>query len=190
MKAELSPITLSESKRLVELEETIKAGKDRFLQTGFALLEIHRDRLYRSEFDSFSAYCAGKWGFTRGRGYQLMAFASDSQVPTTVGTEAPATERQAREARKASKPSPTLPDPPPVTVPEPPVRTLDAQFLAAMGKTTCEPRVTEYYERLEALVQDALENASDKQLNSMSVYAKLICHLIRETIANRKAHKT
>lgn len=50
----------------------------------------------------------------------------------------------------------------------------------------CEPAVTEYYNRLEALVTDALENATVKQLNSMSVYAKIIPKLIKDAIASRQ----
>jgi hypothetical protein len=72
---------------------------------------------------------------------------------------------------------------------------MDDKWLNAMGmgdakdfKPT-EPMVTEYYNRLEALVIDALENASEKQLNSMSVYAKAIPGLVRDELKRRKDNK-
>lgn len=76
---------------------------------------------------------------------------------------------------------------------EPPrIQTMDEEFAAAMGNPTIqaikiEVSTVEYYSRLEALVQDAIENASDKQLRSMSVYAATIPRLIKEELRVREA---
>jgi len=48
-----------------------------------------------------------------------------------------------------------------------------------------EPNVTEYYTRLESLVMDALGNATDKQLRSMSVFAHKIEKLINDELKRR-----
>jgi hypothetical protein len=49
-----------------------------------------------------------------------------------------------------------------------------------------EPRVTEYYERLERVMLDAINNATDKQLASMGVYAALLPKLIKDELNRRK----
>ena len=48
-----------------------------------------------------------------------------------------------------------------------------------------EPYPTKYYDLLNEVVDDAFENATDKQLISMSVYAVTIPKLIKQELARR-----
>jgi hypothetical protein len=84
-------LTTTETTRLGELEETIERGLQTFLEVGLALTEIRESKLYRVDFDTFEAYCKGRWGFTRRRANQLVEAA---RVGTMVPVE---NERQARE---------------------------------------------------------------------------------------------
>lgn len=65
----MEAITLTESKRLTELEETIQKG---LTNSYNALREIQEKRLYRSEYETFEQYCKAKWGTSRRRAYQLI----------------------------------------------------------------------------------------------------------------------
>ena len=80
------PITLDESKRLIELEKIIDVGKQPFVAVGNALAEIRDSRLYRSDCKSFEAYCQEKWGFSKQHAYRMIKAApiaaSNLQVTT------------------------------------------------------------------------------------------------------------
>jgi hypothetical protein len=67
-----SPITLNESKRLIELEKIIEAGKQTFIEVGIALAEIRDARLYKADFKTFEEYCVKKWGWTKQHCYRLI----------------------------------------------------------------------------------------------------------------------
>lgn len=89
-------LTVSETQRLTQLEATITAGLQTFVDVGQALLEIREARLYRQEFGTFEDYCRERWGMDkRYANYQIAA----AQVIGNLGTIVPvlpATESQAR----------------------------------------------------------------------------------------------
>lgn len=216
--SEIPKSILSDSERAErdQLEQIVSAGVMSFIEVGNALLTISDKRLYRETHGSFEPYCREKWGMSARRAYQLCEAAKT--VATVKNFSQLTTDSQARElakvspakreavlekAKKSGKvtakaikeaaqddPEPTedglIPGPPPP---------VDEKWLAAMGKAEAsefkpsEPMVTEYYNRLEALVNDALENATEKQLNSMAVYAKVIPGLVRDELNQRKVRK-
>jgi hypothetical protein len=94
----LAPITLDESKRLIELEKVIEAGQQTFIEVGIALAEIRDSRLYKCDFKTFEDYCVHKWGWTKQHCYRLIECApiakSNPQV-TSIN--------QARELAKVPK---------------------------------------------------------------------------------------
>jgi hypothetical protein len=75
----LEDIPIEESARLVELEQTIKAGLDTFVEVGQALLEIRDSKLYRIAHTSFEDYCRSKWGMKKQSAYQLISGAQVTQ---------------------------------------------------------------------------------------------------------------
>ncbi len=203
----LEPINLTESKRLVALEKAIEAGRKTFIEVGLALAEIRDSRLYRADYNTFEDYCRKKWHFTKTYANNLIEGASAvNDLPQLMTTKV-VNERQARELAKvepakrvevlerAAEAGPITAKSISEAADEVAPKTKDEQFVEAMGGIRTvdeleaparEPRVTEYYERLEAMVNDALENATVKQLQSMSVYAKIIPRLIKETVEKRK----
>ena len=66
------PISLAESKRLIELEKVIEAGQQTFIEVGTALAEIRDARLYKADYKTFENYCVSKWGFKRAHAYRLI----------------------------------------------------------------------------------------------------------------------
>jgi len=81
------PISLDESKRLINLEKIIKEGVATFITVGDALAEIKDSRLYRADFPTFQAYCDKTWNFTRMRAYQLIeASEVHKALPANVKT--------------------------------------------------------------------------------------------------------
>ena len=97
----LKPITEEESQHLIELEKTIAAGRQTFIEVGTALAEIHDKRLYKAQFETFEAYCVSKWGFKRAHAHRLIAAASVAQEMSPMG-EVPS-ERIARELIRVPK---------------------------------------------------------------------------------------
>lgn len=92
----MESITLSESKRLNELELIIEEGQEAWLSVGIALTEIRDKKLYRAEFATFKEYCQSTWHWTDKRAYQLIDAAEESSTSgRTFGSE--------REARKAKQ---------------------------------------------------------------------------------------
>lgn len=79
MSTSLTPITLTESKRLIALEGVIQKGLSNFIEVGNALAEIKSDKLYRAEFGTFDNYCCQKWGFKRHNALDLIATATAAQ---------------------------------------------------------------------------------------------------------------
>ena len=53
----LPTLSPEESARLIELENTIKAGKKAFIEVGCALAEIKAKKLYKPEHTTFEMYC-------------------------------------------------------------------------------------------------------------------------------------
>ena len=93
-------ITLSESKRFVELEKTIERGKKTFVEVGTALAEIRDGKLFRSDFDSFEEYCKDKWGWNRAYAGKLIESAEVVKSLPEIVSHGIQNERQARELAK------------------------------------------------------------------------------------------
>lgn len=99
-KETVEAISMTESKRLIQLEKIIKEGEQTFVAVGNALLEIRDARLYRSDFSTFETYCEEKWGWSSRRGNQLIqATKVLNSLPETVRTYVP-TETATREISK------------------------------------------------------------------------------------------
>lgn len=95
----LSPITMAESKRLVELEEIIESGVTTFIKVGEALAEIRDNRLYKASHATFEDYCQGEWQMSRFNAYNLIK-SSAAAVNVDQGKQGPMNERQARPLAK------------------------------------------------------------------------------------------
>ena len=72
---ELSPIDDEEKRKLEECERIIDEGLSTFVAVGNALLEIRVNKLYRSEYRTFEAYCRARFQIKRQRAYELMGAA-------------------------------------------------------------------------------------------------------------------
>jgi hypothetical protein len=84
--------------RLPDLEAVIERGLSTFLDVGRALVEIRDGRLYIADYRTFEDYCAGRWGFSVQRGYQLIDAAQVIEaVSTRVEIKPPQNEAQTRE---------------------------------------------------------------------------------------------
>lgn len=81
---EHQPATLAERGHLADLERTIEQGLRTFVAVGSALREIKEAKLYRESFASFGDYCRQRWGFSRGRAYQLINEATDGNGARSV----------------------------------------------------------------------------------------------------------
>jgi hypothetical protein len=96
MTALTGPRDVRDARRLAELETVIDGGLQSFVAVGEALLEVRDSRLYRIGYETFEAYCKGRWSFTDRRARQLMD-ATEAVRSLPTGTMVPVTERQARE---------------------------------------------------------------------------------------------
>jgi hypothetical protein len=65
----------AEVTRYRALEAVVAAGWQTFADVGVALGQIRDERLYRTEFDTFEAYCRAKWHYARRYVYQLISAA-------------------------------------------------------------------------------------------------------------------
>jgi hypothetical protein len=93
----MTTLTLPESARLVALEKTIAAGQKTFVEVGIALAEIRDAKLYKSDFDTFEAYCRQKWQWDKSYCTRLINAAA---VTKTVPIGTIQNEAQARQAAK------------------------------------------------------------------------------------------
>lgn len=91
------PLSEDEKAELARLESVIERGLATFVEVGFALVKIRDSRLYCQTHSTFESYCRERWGFSRQRGYQLIAAAEVSTVVVSAGLPPPETEREARE---------------------------------------------------------------------------------------------
>lgn len=189
-----SAITIIESKRLIALEKSIAAGQKTFVEVGLALAEIRDSKLYRSDFNSFEEYCREKWGWTKQHAYRLIEAAPVGKSNPRVTSE-----RQARgilqaqkladsaSSRNGSDHEEAQPEAQPQEEETPRVKACDAEFLKAAGlRGTTEPRVTQWFEAVELLVDDAIKTATDKQLVSMSVALVAAPKRIKSELYRRK----
>lgn len=90
-------LSLTEVKRLDELEQVVEAGLTVFVQVGNALLEIRDSRLYRQAFPTFEAYCRERWGMVQQSATRMIRAAEVVQnlQSEPIGS-LPTTESQAR----------------------------------------------------------------------------------------------
>ncbi len=83
----MDDLTKTEQKDLARLEGLIQEGLGTFCAVGRALHAIREGRLYRASHETFEAYCADKWEFSRQRAYQLLAAAEEvGRLSTIVDT--------------------------------------------------------------------------------------------------------
>lgn len=72
---ELTPLTKDEANWLATCEQTIDEGLSTFLAVGSALVEIRKNKLYRSSHRTFESYCRERFQLKRQRAYELMGAA-------------------------------------------------------------------------------------------------------------------
>jgi hypothetical protein len=77
------PLSEPEQITYYACEEVIANGWNNFLQVGLALAQIRDQELYRTEYDSFEAYCRIKWQYGKRYANYLI---SAAQVFTCLGT--------------------------------------------------------------------------------------------------------
>lgn len=90
----ISPLSSSELSRMGQLEETIRASMQSFVEVGAALKEIRDARLYRSTHGTFEAYCLAKWGIKRAYAYRVIAGAEVVENLSTIVDRLPTGEGQ------------------------------------------------------------------------------------------------
>lgn len=95
----MTALSKTGARMLAKAEVVIERGLSTFLQVGDALANINDGRLYREEYDTFEAYCRGRWAMSARRARQLMDAAQ-------MGTMVPiSNERQARALKEADDPA-------------------------------------------------------------------------------------
>jgi len=98
IESSLEVTTPDESRRLIELEKIIEAGRQTFVDVGTALAEIRDSRIYKTAYASFDEYCAKKWNLTRQHAYRLIECAPIAKCNPQVTSL-----NQARELAKVPK---------------------------------------------------------------------------------------
>jgi hypothetical protein len=86
---------------LEQLENVIQKNIGAFYEVGRALMEIRDKGLYRDVlgYDTFEAYCKGRWDLSRPRAYQLIDAANIERNLSTI-VDKPQTESQTRPLAK------------------------------------------------------------------------------------------
>lgn len=92
---QLQTLSEGESKALAEAEAVIERHREAYIQAGLALLAIRDGRLYRGQYKTFEDYCRERWGFGRGRGYQLAKGAEIAQLLSTTVDSLPLPQSEA-----------------------------------------------------------------------------------------------
>lgn len=95
---QLTPLQIG---TLETLEKKIDHGKHAFVEVGKCLMRIREERLYLRDYDSFEAYCQGRWGWGVKRAQQLVRaseFWSEQKALADAGqtVTVPQTESEAR----------------------------------------------------------------------------------------------
>lgn len=102
MSTDITQLTSAETERLQALETIVGEGKDAFIRVGSALGEICDSKLYRESFPTFDEYYRTRWGFTRGRAYQLIqAAATANEMSKYLDKSQMPSESAVRELAKA-----------------------------------------------------------------------------------------
>ena len=203
----MEAITLAESKRLRELEQTISRNESAMQEIAAALTEIHDRKLYKSDYSSFREYCKERWGFGKSHAYRLIAF--NEEVKVSPMGDIPKTEREARKRIADRKPicdTPSKTPPPVVDVDEPPrIKTaseeINQKVEEALNESLVElsPLAQEVLDALDVAIADAsyemdliksgLASAGGLAAVALKfqVTAKKINKLVKEIKANEHA---
>ena len=105
-----APLTATETERLVKCEEVIRKGLKSFHEVYEALQDICDQRLYRSKYATFDAYCRQEWQYTARHVNRLMqagecvANLKSDQLVSSVLVAIPENEAQARALAPLSPP--------------------------------------------------------------------------------------
>src|SRR6266446_4245588 len=81
----LSVISPTEQKKYAECEAIIEKGWETFVEVGRALARIRDKKLYRSEHDTFEAYCREKWQYAKSHVYRLIGAAEVLTCLSPIG---------------------------------------------------------------------------------------------------------
>ena len=92
----IEPLTRTELSRMGQLEETILAAQQSFVEVGSALREIRDSRYYRSTHDTFEAYCKDRWNIKRDYADKMIAASEVMKNLHTIVCKLPSTETQCR----------------------------------------------------------------------------------------------
>lgn len=92
----MDALTKTDQTNLARCEQVIQTGLGTFFQVGQALWDIRDNRLYRGRFETFEAYCADRWDFSRQRAYQLIAAAETAAEMSTIVDTPPERETHIR----------------------------------------------------------------------------------------------
>lgn len=92
----IEPLTKTELSRRSQLEETILAAQQSFVEVGFAFKEIRDNRLYRATHGTFEAYCKERWGISRVHAHRLIESSSVINNLLPIGNKLPESEFQCR----------------------------------------------------------------------------------------------
>lgn len=172
----LAPITIDESRRLIELEGIVSRGKQSFLEVGWALAEIRDSRLYRSDFANFDDYTFAKFGFKKSQAYRLIEAAESfksSPAGDTVSPvgDTPKNEHQARKLiaeRKAKAKSQSAPaavsEPATVDVESEPAYETTEPRPVKDSMTTGLPESIRYAAQVEELTDECCASGTTEQL--------------------------
>jgi hypothetical protein len=85
MQTSLLKLDDSERELLTNLEQTIDAGKKKFIEVGNALLIVSRQKLWREGYESFEAYCQNRHGFKKSQAYRLIEASSIATELSPIG---------------------------------------------------------------------------------------------------------
>lgn len=86
--------------RLTQLETVIERSLQSFIEVGSALLEIRDSKLYRSQYDTFEAYCRDRWQMSRSYAHRLTEAATVVNNLLPIGNIQPTRESQVRPLTK------------------------------------------------------------------------------------------
>lgn len=68
----MTALSKTGARMLAKAEDVIERGLSGFMEVGAALEQIRDGRLYRQDYETFEAYCRGRWDMSARRARQLM----------------------------------------------------------------------------------------------------------------------
>ena len=80
-----SALSLTEQREFTDCEAIIEKGWETFVEVGRALARIRDKKLYRSEHDTFEAYCREKWQYAKSHVYRLIGAAEVLTCLSPIG---------------------------------------------------------------------------------------------------------